>query len=101
MVKINHQNRQEYTATALKNGIVPYRDRDIWFKLLYALTGINFPRGYSDNVIAEVWIDDGAFYISGRDKDLLIRHELGHIEGKEHTTFGLMCPYGLLRFLTA
>lgn len=100
MVKIYHQNSAEYVSTALKNGIVPYNKRNIWWNLSSTLTGINFPRGYSISGTGEVWINDDTFYIGDRDKDLVLRHELGHIEGKEHTMFGLMCPYGLLRYLT-
>ncbi len=100
MVKIYYQDKTEYVSTALKNGIVPYNERNIWGNLLNMLTGINFPRGYSDSDTGEVWINKDVFYIGDRDKDLVLRHELGHIEGKEHTMFGLMCPYGLLRYLT-
>jgi hypothetical protein len=100
MVKIYYQNQTEYVSIALRNEIVPYNKRNIWGRLLYALTGINFPRAYTDTGTGEVWINQDAFYIGDRDKDLVLRHELGHIEGKEHTIFGLMCPYGLLRYLT-
>jgi hypothetical protein len=100
MEKIYYQNQTEYINTALKNGIVPYNKRNFWGKLLYALTGINFPRAYTNTSTGEVWINQDAFYINDRDKDLLLRHELGHIEGKEHTLIGLMCPYGFLRYPT-
>ena|SRR4030067_1499857 len=101
MVKKYYQKKTEYVSTALENGIVPYNKRNIWWKLLSTLTGINFPRGYSDSGTEEVWINEDAFYLNDRDKDLVLRHEIGHIEGKDHTQFGLMCPYGLLRYLTA
>lgn len=100
MVKIYRQDSTEYVRTALIRGIIPYNKRNIWGELLNALTGINFPRGYCNPDTEEVWINEGAFYIGNRDKDLVLRHELGHIEEKEHTLFGLMCPYGLLRYLT-
>lgn len=100
MANIYYLNKTEYVSKAIKNGIVPYNERNIWGKLLYMLTGINFPRGYSDTASGEVWINQDVFYLGERDKDLLLRHELGHIEGKDHTLFGLMCPYGLLRYLT-
>ena len=100
MVKKYNQNQADYVNTALKNGIVPYNKRNIWGKLLFTLTGINFPRGYSNTGTGEIWINEDAFYIGDRDKDLVLRHELGHLEGKEHTIFGLMCPYGLLRYFT-
>ena len=99
MVKKYFLKETEYVSTALKNGIVPYNKRNIWWKLLSMLTGINFPSGYC-NSGGEVWINEDAFYLNDRDRDLVLRHELGHIEGKDHTTFGLMCPYGLLRYLT-
>lgn len=101
MAKIYYQEKTEYVSTALKNGIVPYNKRNIWGNLLNTLTGIDFPRGYCDTGTGEWWINEDAFYIGDRDKDLVLRHEIGHIEGKEHTLFGLMCPYGLLRYLTA
>jgi hypothetical protein len=100
MAKIYYQKKDEYVSTALKNGIVPYNKRNFWGNLLFILTGTNFPRGYSDTGTGEVWINEDAFYIDSRDKDLVLRHELGHLEGKEHTMFGLMCPYGILRYLT-
>ena len=100
MANIFYQNKTEYAYDAIKNGIIPYNERNIWGKILYLLTGINFPRGYSDTGTGEVWINQDAFYFGDRDKDLLLRHELGHIEGKDHTLFGLMCPYGFLRYIT-
>lgn len=43
---------------------------------------------------------DGIF-LGKRDYDLVIAHEQGHIDGKEHTLFGVMSGYGLIRLLTA
>ena len=59
---------------------------------------ISLPRGYTD--YKDIYINQDAFFISKRDKRLLIEHEQGHIAGLIHTWLGLMSPYGIIRYLT-
>lgn len=47
-----------------------------------------------------VYINDEAFYLDKRDKILLIDHEIGHLQGLEHTIFGLMSDNAVIRYLT-
>lgn len=56
------------------------------------------PRAYTD--MKNIYVNRDAFYINGRDMELLIAHEWGHINGREHTPAGLMSAYGLVRYLT-
>jgi len=63
-----------------------------WYSFIY------LPRGWTDG--KDIYVNLGAFYIDDRDFRLLIQHEIGHNEGKKHTLFGLMSPYGLVRYLT-
>ena len=56
-------------------------------------------RAWTDGV--DVYINKDAFYIDQRDRQLILEHELEHINGKNHTNFGVMSPYGLVRWLTS
>lgn len=58
-----------------------------------------YPRGFQFN--RKIYINQEAFYLDDRDSQLLIAHEKGHTEGKEHTWFGVMSPWGLVRYLTS
>lgn len=58
-----------------------------------------YPRGFV--LEGEIYINDDAFFLDDRDRILLVLHEQGHIDGKEHTSMGLMSPYGLVRYFTA
>lgn len=58
-----------------------------------------YSRGYTDMI--NIYIRENAFFIDNKDKKLLIAHEQGHIDGKNHTLFGVMSPYGLIRYLTS
>lgn len=58
-----------------------------------------YPRGFVCGEVA--YINAEAFFLGSKDSDLLIRHELGHLEGKEHTLTGVMSPWGLIRYLTS
>jgi hypothetical protein len=55
-------------------------------------------RGWTDG--KDIYINKDAFYINDRDRSLLLQHEIGHIEGMEHQLFGVMSPYGLIRWLS-
>lgn len=57
-----------------------------------------YPRGFVTG--GEIYINKDAFFLDDRDYLLLIRHEEGHIAGKEHTWFGVMSDNGLIRYLT-
>lgn len=58
-----------------------------------------YPRGfYYDN---EIYINKDAFFIDNRDYELVKSHEAGHAQGKEHTVFGVMSPYSVIRYITA
>ena len=54
-----------------------------------------------DGAGVDVYINKDALYLDQRDRQLLLEHELGHIEGKGHTKTGVMAPYGLVRWLTS
>ena len=56
------------------------------------------PRGFmcGDNI----YINNDAFYINKQDRDLLIQHEIYHTEGYNHTWFGVMSAYSIIRWLT-
>lgn len=58
----------------------------------------DYPRGFVCGDVA--YINAEAFYLNSKDSDLVIQHELGHLDGKEHTWFGIMSPWGLIRYLT-
>lgn len=58
-----------------------------------------YPRGFAWQ--HEIYINRDAFFLGERDKRLLIEHEQGHLDGKGHTWFGVMSPWGLVRYLTA
>lgn len=57
-----------------------------------------YPRAFVFNKV--IYVNDGAIYINTRDYNLLIRHEVGHTRGLSHTWTGVMCPYGIVRYLT-
>lgn len=61
-----------------------------------------YPRGFAlgEIPIDDIYINDDAFYIDKRDRQLLLDHETGHTEGKDHTLSGVMSPWGLIRYLT-
>ncbi len=68
------------------------------YKKISPVSWYGYPRGWTNGV--DIYVNEDAFFIDSRDRILLIEHEQGHIDGKEHTTFGLMSPYGLVRWLT-
>lgn len=92
-------NKKDYEAECERRGIVPYSQRKNLFFRIASIFGINYPRGFATG--NDIYINEDGFYINERDKELLIQHELGHIEGKGHTFFGVMSPYGLIRYLTS
>ncbi len=47
-----------------------------------------------------IYVNDEAIYLNNRDYNLLITHEVGHLNGLPHTYFGVMSPYGVVRYLT-
>lgn len=49
----------------------------------------------------EVYINLDAFFLNVKDKQLIILHEQGHLDGKDHTATGIMSAYGLIRYLTS
>jgi hypothetical protein len=95
---IHHLDGKSYEATAQLHGLKKY------------------PWGYSRafTVGQDIFINEDAFYLDERDKLLLLRHEWRHTDapphdltalekviGADHTIFGVMCPWGLVRWLTA
>jgi hypothetical protein len=60
---------------------------------------IALPRGWTDGT--DIYINEDAFFLDAKDYNLLIAHEQGHIDGKGHTWFGVMSPYGIVRYLTS
>ncbi len=75
-----------------------------------------YPWGYSRafTVGKDIYFNEDAVYLDKRDKTLLLRHEEGHVNapeheltllekaiGADHTLTGVMCPWGVLRWLTA
>jgi hypothetical protein len=55
-------------------------------------------RGFTNMV--DIFINKEGVFFGKRDYDLVIAHEEGHIQGKEHTLVGLLSAYGLIRLLT-
>ncbi len=49
----------------------------------------------------EIYINSDAFILNERDATLLLAHEQGHKDGKQHTATGIMSAYGLVRYLTS
>lgn len=61
----------------------------------------------------EIYVNEDAFFIDERDYKLILAHETVHLNskkhqptltekilGEDHTWFGLMSPWGLVRYLT-
>ena len=81
---------QEYTDYYLSRpGVRP------WY---FSIFGI-FPRAFE--LSGEIYINLDAFFLNERDKRLLIMHEQGHLDGKEHTATGIMSAYALVMYLTS
>ncbi len=70
-----------------------------------------YPRGFQWN--KEIYINKEAYFFNDRDYKLLIGHETFHLNskphpntlaenllGEDHTWYGLMSPWGPVRFLT-
>src|SRR5574341_1501363 len=55
-------------------------------------------RGFTD--MKDIYVNENAIFLNEKDKDLHIAYLQGHIEGKEHTLFGVMSPYPLIRLTT-
>ncbi|MGB8215998.1 MAG: hypothetical protein WCE94_01745 [Candidatus Methanoperedens sp.] len=79
-----------------------------WWYVKYLLRGFWCPRD------AEIYVNDNGIFLSEKDKQLLIQHEEGHLNSKphelslsekilgdDHTWVGVMCPWGVLRYLTS
>lgn len=56
-------------------------------------------RAFTD--MMDIYVNKDGIFLGKRDYDLVIAHEQGHLDGKEHTLFGVMSGYGLIRLLTA
>ena len=56
-------------------------------------------RAFTD--MKDIYVNKDGIFLGKRDYDLVIAHEQGHLDGKEHTLFGVMSGYGLIRLLTA
>lgn len=78
-----------------------------WY-VKYFLRGFWCPRD------KEICINDNGIFFNEKDKKLLIQHEKGHLNSKlhepsttekilgdDHTWVGVMCPWGVLRYLTS
>lgn len=50
--------------------------------------------------MADIFVNKDGVFLNKRDYNLVIAHEEGHLSGKEHTMFGVMSGYGLIRLLT-
>lgn len=74
--------------------ISPKPENRPWY---YKKLGV-LPRGWvNDN---EVYLNAEGLYAGKRDYQLVIDHEVGHIEGRDHEPAGLMSDNGLVRDLT-
>lgn len=51
--------------------------------------------------INKIFIDSDALFFGDRDYQLLIAHEMGHINGRDHELFGVMSGIGIVRLLTS
>lgn len=62
----------------------------------------------------EIYVNNTGIFFNEKDKKLLIQHEEGHLNSKpheqsftekilgdDHTWFGVMCPWGVLRYITS
>ncbi len=56
-------------------------------------------RGFTNMV--DIYVNKNGIFLGNRDYALVLAHEQGHLDGKEHTLFGVMSGYGLIRLLTA
>lgn len=87
----------EYREVFVSKGMMEVLNEDIIHSTILKIFN-TLPRGFY--VRGEVFINIDAFYLCELDKQLLIEHEIGHAQGKEHTFLGVMCPYGPLRLLS-
>lgn len=55
-------------------------------------------RAFTD--MKDIFVNQDGIFLGKRDYDLVIAHEQGHIEGKEHSLSGVMSAFGLVRLLT-
>ena len=85
-MKITYQNHKDFIKEAPKE----------WYGIGRAYTLF-----YETNSpLNEIFIDQDAFYFNERDKELVLKHEIGHTEGLNHTPTGLMSDNGFIRYLT-
>jgi hypothetical protein len=50
--------------------------------------------------MSDIYVNQEAVFLNKKDYILSIAHTQGHIEGKGHTLFGVMSPFGFLRLTT-
>lgn len=50
--------------------------------------------------MSDIYVNQDAVYLGKKDYILSLAHAQGHIEGKEHTLFGIMSPFPFLRLTT-
>jgi Zn-dependent protease with chaperone function len=77
-----------------------YNPPDKWYDFISEARAYEKIYRNADIVKSDTHINQDAFFLDQRDYDLLIAHEAGHAAGRDHETFGLMSPYGLIRYLT-
>jgi hypothetical protein len=81
--------------------------KPLWY-VKYLLRGFWCPRD------KEIYVNDDGLFFNEKDKKLLIQHEEGHLNSKphepslteqilgdDHTWVGVMCPWGVLRYITS
>lgn len=69
----------------------------VWYYKIFRL----LPRGFYDPVKNTVFINQDAWFLDGRDYELLKKHEFGHSIGLNHAFFGYMADNALIRYLTS
>jgi len=111
MVDIYTLPKEEYIEKFKEYGMMKHVDASLVHSFLLSVFGL-YPRGFCQwhtivnketrefiKRLEEIYINKDAFYFNEFDKKLLIAHEQGHIDGREHELFGLMNPFGPTRLI--
>ncbi len=48
-----------------------------------------------------IYINKDAYWFDDREKQLTLEHEFKHLEGYNHTIFGIMSPLSIIRYFTS
>jgi hypothetical protein len=87
MIEMHNQEFQDYYLSL--PGVRP------WYYLFFGI----LPRAFAYQGM--IFLNVDAFFLNAHDKQLIIDHEQGHLDGKEHTWTGIMSAYGVVRYLTS